>query len=112
MKVIITPFAQQQINKTARYIQREFGKNYRRNFIQSVRETKRLLSANSYLGPIEPYLSGQPKTYRSVVVARLNKIIYRIENERIDVVDFWDCRREPEKQAAQTIARDDDIESQ
>lgn len=104
MKVIVTPFAQLQINKTASYIQREFGKSYRHIFMQKVRETKQLLANNPYLGPVEPYLSGLPTTYRSVVVARINKIIYCVEEERIDVVDFWDCRREPKKQAEQTIA--------
>ena len=101
MKVIVTPFAQQQIYKTASYIQREFGKISRRIFMQKVRETKRLLADNPHIGPIEPNLAGLSTTYRSIVVARLNKIIYSIESERIDIVDFWDVRREPEALAAQ-----------
>lgn len=107
MMVIVTPFAQKQIKKTASYIQREFGKTSRRNFMQKVRDTKRLLETNPYLGPVELYLSDLPTTYHSVVVARLNKIVYRIGNERIEIVDFWDCRREPKKQAEQTIANND-----
>lgn len=30
---------------------------------------------------------------------RINKIVYRITDDRIEIVDFWDVRREPEKQA-------------
>ena len=101
MKVVVTPFAQQQIWETAAFIQHEFGKSHRLDFMQKVRKIKRLISANPHLGPIEPNLAGLSTDYRSVVVAQLNKIVYRIEDDRIDIVDFWDVRRDPESLAAQ-----------
>ena len=101
MKVIVTPFAQQQIQETASHIQREFGKSYRRRFMQRIRETKQLLADNPHLGSIEPNLAGLSTTYRSIVVARLNKMIYCIESDQIDIVDFWDVRRDPKALAAQ-----------
>ena len=67
--------------------------------MQKVKETRTLLACNPYLGPVEPLLSELPETYRSVVVARQNKMVYRITDDRIEIVDFWDVRREPEKQA-------------
>jgi hypothetical protein len=39
--------------------------------------------------------------YRSIVVNRLNKIVYLINNDDIEIVDFWDTRREPIAQAGQ-----------
>ena len=39
--------------------------------------------------------------YRSIVVNRLNKIVYWINNDDIEIVDFWDTRREPIAQAEQ-----------
>jgi hypothetical protein len=33
--------------------------------------------------------------YRSFVVNHLNKIVYRILDDCVEVVDFWDVRREP-----------------
>ncbi len=101
MKVIVTSFAQQQIYETASYIQQEFGKVSRRIFMQKVREAKRLLADNPHMGSIEPNLAGLSTTYHSIVVARLNKIIYCIESERIEIVDLWDVRREPETLASQ-----------
>ena len=97
MRVHISDFARQQILETASYIQREFGKWYRDNFMQKVRETKLLLAANPQLGPVEPSLSILPKTYRSIVVARLNKMVYYIEGDVIEVSDFWNCRQSPER---------------
>ncbi len=36
-------------------------------------------------------------TYRSLIVKRLNKMVYRIDNDCIIIVDFWNLRRNPDK---------------
>lgn len=95
MKVILSDLAKQQIRETANYISREFGKKSRENFIQSVRETKELLVKNPQIGPIEPLLNNRKENYRSVVIGKMNKLVYSIKGESINIVAFWDCRREP-----------------
>ena len=95
MKVRTLEQAEDAIQETARYIQREFGKRSRDKFLFKVRETKELLSFSPSLGPVEPLLADRATTYRSVVVARQNKMVYRISDDCIEIVDFWDCRREP-----------------
>ena len=101
MKVTITDFAKRQIRETARYIQMEFGRKYRDIFMHKVQNVRQHLSVNPHLGPVEPLLSDCSTTYRSVVVTKLNKMIYRIADDKIEVVDFWDVRREPKALAAQ-----------
>ncbi len=102
MRVVQTDSAKQQILDTARYIRREFGKKSKESFLQKVRETRRLLADNPCLGPIEPLLAERTQTYRSVVVGKLNKMVYYIEEDTvIYVVAFWDCRREPDTLASQ-----------
>ena len=101
MKVTITGFAKQQIRETARYIQMEFGRKSRDNFIHKVQEVRQYLENNPRLGPVEPLLSDCPRIYRSVVITKLNKMIYHIADNHIEVVDFWDVRREPNALAAQ-----------
>jgi len=103
MRVLITNFARQKIRETARYIQSEFGKKYRDLLLYKVQETRLYLATNPHLGSIEPLLSNRPTTYRSVVITKLNKMIYCIDdtNAIIYIVDFWDTRREPEAQAVQ-----------
>lgn len=95
MNVVILEQAEDSIRITARYIQQEFGKRSRDLFLRKIAETKSLLSTNPYLGPLEPLLSDHPSSYRSVVVAKQNKIVYRIINNCIEIADLWDCRREP-----------------
>ena len=102
MKVQTSDVALQRIHETASYIQREFGKQYRVVFMQEVREVKRLLRRNPHLGPVEPLLADRATTYRSVVVTKVKKIVYRITDDHIEIVDFWDVRREPNLQAQHT----------
>lgn len=47
------------------------------------------------LGSVEPLLADLPKTYRSVVIDGLSKMVYFIEGDVIYIAAFWDCRREP-----------------
>lgn len=95
MRVIIADFAKQEIRKTASYIQKEFGKNSKDNFLQSIRLTRKLIGANPYLGPIEQSLDELPGNYRSIVVNSLNKMVYSIKDNHILIEDLWDVRREP-----------------
>ena len=102
MRVVITEFAKQQIREIAKSIQKSFGKKYRNNFIQKVKEARLLLANNPHLGIVEPLLSDSPKGYRSMVVTKLNKMVYYVDDDTtIYVVDFWDVRREPSTLASQ-----------
>ena len=95
MKSIITELAKQQIRQIAKYIQKEFGKNRRDEFINEVRETRRLIEDNPNIGPVEPLLAERTMMYRSYVMNHLNKIVYRIDGDIIYIVAFWDVRRAP-----------------
>lgn len=102
MKVMMTDFAKNQIRKTARYINKEFGRQSKDKFLLEVHQTKCLLETNPFLGSIEPLLADRPTTYYSIVVNHLSKMVYRIMDDYLEVADFWDTRREPKKQARQT----------
>ena len=97
--MMMTDFARQQIRKTARYINKEFGKTSKDDFLLKVKHTKQLLESNPCLGPKEPLLANRASDYHSVVVTHLNKMVYRIMDDYIEIADFWDTRREPKKQA-------------
>ncbi len=101
MTVKWTPTAKKQWRKTAKYIQKKFGDKSREAFMQEVLQTSILLGQYPNLGKIEPFLADLPRSYRSVVVSRLNKIVYYIDGNIIYIVAFWDTRREPKQQAQQ-----------
>ncbi len=101
MKVIWFPNAKEVVQQTARYIRAQFGDKSCKEFLREIVHIERLLRNNPHLGAEEPLLSNLPTTYRSVVVKHLNKIVYRITDDCIEIADFWDVRREPNTLANQ-----------
>ena len=95
MKSIITNLAKEQIRQIAKYIRKEFGKDRRDEFMKEVRQTRRLIEGSPNIGPIEPLLADRAVMYRSYMMNRLDKIIYRIDGDIIYIVAFWDVRRAP-----------------
>lgn len=100
MRVRWNKQSKEQLRQTSRYICQEFGKKTRDEFMTEVKQTNSLLSENPHLGSIETLLVDLPSKYRSIVVRHLNKIVYRIVDDHIEVVAFWDTRREPTNQAS------------
>ena len=100
MKVIWLPQARKEVRRIGNYIRRQFGQVSYEKFKQEIRETSHLLGANPNIGIVEPLLSERTVTYHSLVMNELNKIIYFIKDDHIEVADFWDVRREPSKLAA------------
>ena len=101
MRIEISDKAEARVQATAEYIKEEFGRRAEEKFKAKFREIIGLLASNPYLGPIEPLMTNRTSTYRSVVVAKVNKIVYRIVDDRIEIADLWDCRREPNKLAGE-----------
>jgi plasmid stabilization system protein ParE len=101
MKVKWSPDARERMDKTADFIQEQFGLRSKMRFKKEVRRVNDLLKANPYLGPVEPLLEDLPLGYHSIVVSHLNKMVYYIADDTIHIADFWDTRREPKAQAQQ-----------
>ncbi len=99
MTVRWSPKARTALDQTADFIQKEFGSNSKVQFKLEVRRVNNLLKLHPHLGSIEPLLADFPSTYRSIVVNRLNKIVYRVVDDHIEIADFWDVRREPQSLA-------------
>lgn len=97
------PDAKNVMKQTASYIQTQFGAISCKIFLREMVRIEKLLRENPNLGYVEPLLSNLPKTYRSIVVRKLNKIVYYVDDDTIYIVDFWDVRREPRKQREHTI---------
>jgi plasmid stabilization system protein ParE len=79
------------------YIYLEFGSKASIKFLQSIERTTKVLEHNSFAGRIESLLIGSKYEYRSLVVNKINKLVYRIDNDTIVIVAYWDTRREPKK---------------
>lgn len=101
MRVRWNKQSKEQLRQASRFIRQEFGQKAMDEFMQTVHHTNSLLADNPNMGPVEPLLEELPTQYRSIVVRHLNKIVYRIVDDHIEVNAFWDVRREPKNLAAQ-----------
>ena len=102
MRVIWDPKAKEARTKVANYIRREFGTKRKTRFLQEVRQVTQQLKRNPGIGQIDPLFSDRTKTYRSVIINGLNKLVYFVSEDILYIAGFWDTRREPVNQASQT----------
>ena len=51
------------------------------------------------MGRIEPLLANRATTYRSILVNEINKIVYAVKGDTVEISGFWNMRREPQKLA-------------
>ena len=101
MRVEWTEHAKKQKDQVAGYIRRRFGYKRKKVFAQEIDETIKILMRSPNIGPIDPLFDDRPRTYRSVIINGLSKMVYFIDGETIYIAAFWDTRREPKKQAEQ-----------
>ena len=85
------------------YVAGEFGTTRARQYVAEVHKTVARLPENPMIGQIEPLLEGSRYEFRRLVIGNLTKIIYRIAEERIEIADVWDTRKNPEELAARFI---------
>ncbi|MBP5573308.1 MAG: type II toxin-antitoxin system RelE/ParE family toxin [Bacteroidales bacterium] len=99
MKTIWDPAAKESLRQIARYINTQFGRETRRNFITKVHETETLLKRHPNIGFPDPLFSHRRYVYRSVIINGLSKLVYYVDNDSIYIAALWDTRREPNHQA-------------
>ena len=96
MRVEWTLQAKTAVRYTIKYVEDKFGPRAKLSLAREIVVSEHILASNPRLGKIEPLLQDRAVTYRSLIVKKLNKIVYRIENDSIIIVDFWNLRRNPE----------------
>lgn len=86
-------------DQIADYIRERFGAKHKNLFLQHVRQTTKMLKRHPEIGSIDPLFADRPRTYRSVIIDNLSKIVYFVEGDVIYIAAFWDCRRDPSTEA-------------
>ena len=99
MRVEWTDYADMRREQVAEYIRDYFGAKYKDRFIKEVRKITKMLRRSPNIGLIDPLFNDRSVAYRSIIINGLSKMVYRIDNDTIYIVAFWDTRCEPEAQA-------------
>lgn len=95
MEIVWSPSALAHWQETVDYVFQEFGLQTAEKLVSLTDLWISNIEQYPNIGAVEPLLSRLQKQYRSVVVNKNNKIVYRVSVDTIFVEDFWDTRREP-----------------
>ena len=88
-----------QLHQVEEYVLRDFGERIRQEFMDEVEQTTLSLAEMPTMGKLDPLFAHRKQAYRSIIVRRLNKIVYYVNGDTLHIAAFWDTRREPKKQA-------------
>lgn len=91
-----------QLHQVEDYVLRDFGERIRQEFMDEVEQVVNELADMPTMGKLDPLFAHRKQTYRSIIVRRLNKVVYYVKGNTVHVAAFWDTRREPKGQAKQT----------
>ena len=95
MKVVVSDRAKFHREQIARYILRDFGEKALLDFRKAYMETKQFITHHPEGCQVEEHLSNEQYKYHFTNINGLTKLLYRIDGEKIYIVDMWDVRQEP-----------------
>lgn len=95
MVVYIGSQAQQSIRGIFAYFKKVAGKKIAIDVRDRIRNGVGQLRLHPYIGVVEQDIPGGE--YRSLVIHSYYKLIYKVENSSIYVIDVWDCRQNPDR---------------
>jgi len=87
--------ASNSFNAIINYLQGEWGEKVTRNFVVRTYEIIDLLAVNPEMGSVEHF----EKQIRGFVITKHNTLFYRIEEEKLILLNFFDNRQDPRKKS-------------
>ncbi len=87
--------ASNSFNAIIKYLQEEWSENVTRNFVVRSYQIIDLLSENPEMGLIE----NDEKQIRGFVITKHNTLFYRVEEEKLILLNFFDNRQSRSKKS-------------
>ena len=91
MQVFVTPRAERNFDSIVDYINDKWGESAAKQFIQKTDEIFKLLKNYPAIGQIEE------SDIRGFQLSPQTRILYRIRDEKIIILAFFDVRQDPKK---------------
>jgi plasmid stabilization system protein ParE len=91
-KVIWTPEALSSFKNILQYLQENWTEKEITNFIKATNNTVEYISKNPKM-----FRATNKKNVHEALVTSKNLLIYKIYPSKIDIITFWDTRRNPRK---------------
>jgi plasmid stabilization system protein ParE len=87
--------ASNKFNAIIEYLEKEWGKNVTRSFVVRTYQIIEILAQNPEIGTVE----NKEKQIRGFVITKHNTLFYRIENDSLVLLSFFDNRQHPQKRS-------------
>jgi plasmid stabilization system protein ParE len=91
MQVFVTPRAERNFDSIIDYIKQKWGERTAKQFVQKTDEIFKLLKNYPLMGQVEK------DDIRGFQLSPQTRILYRIRDERIIILAFFDVRQDPKK---------------
>lgn len=91
MQVLVTPRAEKNFDTIINYLKIKWGEQSVKKFIAQTDSTLRLLKNFPTIGTKET------ENIRGLQMSKQTKILYRLTNENIIILAFFDVRQSPDK---------------
>jgi plasmid stabilization system protein ParE len=91
MQVFVTTRAERNFDSIVENIKQKWGEKTASEFIQKVDEIFKLLKAYPLMGQVES------NDIRGFQLSRQTRILYRIRDNKIIILSFFDVRQDPKK---------------
>ena|ERR1017187_783870 len=87
--------ASNNFNSIIKYLQTEWGDKVTGNFVVRTYQIIDLLAINPEMGSVEHF----EKQIRGIVITKHNTLFYRIEEDKLILLSFFDNRQHPQKKS-------------
>jgi len=87
--------ASNNFNSIITYLQNEWGDRVTRDFVSRTYRIIELLALNPEMGSVEHF----EKQIRGILITKHNTLFYRIEEEKLILLNFFDNRQHPQKKS-------------
>ena len=91
MQVFVTARAEKNFDSIVDHIKQKWGEKTAKEFIQKVDEIFKLLKAYPLMGQVEN------NDIRGFQLSRQTRVLYRIRDNKVIVLAFFDVRQDPNK---------------
>ena len=88
MKIRWHKRAATQLHEVEGYVLEKFGEKARQEFMDNVERTVLTLAEMPMLGKLDPLFAHRKRSYRSIIVRRLSKVVYYVKGDIIHIAAF------------------------
>ena len=90
LEIILTPHAKDTLISIVSFIQQKWGNKSAEKFIERTYKTLETVAQQPYIFKVY-----QVNNVRKGLITKHTSVVYRVLNDRIEVLFFWDNRQDP-----------------